>query len=181
MAEKKLKSRGKMPSEEPQIRGFVSLQELKQYASILNVKRVMLADLHQQSDLSRGYVGGQVIGHCFTSYSQGHDLTIFIQDESTSQGSQPKHLKVTICEGLASRMPTLRDDAKLFLYRAVVREDTGEGDFSQDHSKCLLMDGTEAQVWIVHRAVRKTFFTETCGKKWWSKTKQNREKVQSMW
>lgn len=164
-----------------QIMGFVSQQELAKYARGLHIKRVMLADLKEQSDLDRGYVGGQVMGHYSKSYSQGHDLTVFIQDESTTLGSQHKHLMVTITDRLASEMPTLRDDAKLFLYNAVVKEDSC--DFSQDHGKCLLMDRADAQIWIVHRDVNKEDFfkTSTCGKKWWTKTKQSREKIKTMW
>lgn len=165
---------------DPQIQGFVSQQELARYARSLKLKRIMLADLREQSDLEKAYVGGQVMGHYSKSYSQGHDLNIFIQDESTTQGSQPKHLKVSICGELAGKMPALRDDAKLFVCNAVVKEDSC--DFSQDHGKCLLMEGAEARVWIVHKDVQKDhFFSETCGKRWWSKTKQNREKIQMMW
>lgn len=161
------------------ILGFVSQQELAKHARALKLKRVMLADLKEQSDLNRGYIGGQVMGHHFKSFSQCHDLVVFIQDESTSLGSQPKHLMVTIGGSLASDMPTLRDDAKLFLYNAVVKEDTC--DFSQDHGKCLLVEGEDVQVWIVHKDVRRADFFKsgTCGKKWWAKTKQTREKLRS--
>lgn len=164
-----------------QVMGFVSLQELAKYTRGLNIKRVMLADLKEQCDLDRGYVGGQVMGHFSKSYSQGHDLTVFIQDESTTQGSQHKHLMVTIVDVLASEMPNLKDDAKLFLYNAVVKEDSC--DFSQDHGKCLLMDRADARVWIVHRDINKEDFfkSNTCGKKWWAKTKQSREKIRAMW
>ena len=163
-----------------QIKGFLSQQELAKYARTLGLKRVMLADLQQQSDLENRYVGGQVMGHYSLSFSQGHDLAIFIQDKTTTHGSQPKHLKVTICNELAENMPTLREDAKLFLYKAVVKEDSR--DFSQDHGKCLLVESPDAQVWIVHRDVQKPyFFTETCGKKWWSRTKKKREQMKSMW
>jgi hypothetical protein len=165
-----------------QVLGFVSQQELAKYARGLKIKRVMLADLKEQSDLDGGYIGGQVMGHFFKSYSQGHDLAVFIQDESTTQGSQHKHLMVSITDGLASEMPTLRDDAKLFLYNAVVKEDSS--DFSQDHGKCLVMDRPDAQVWIVHKDVKKEEFFKrsgTCGKKWWAKTKQNRENIRAMW
>lgn len=166
---------------EKQISGFVSQQELAKHARSLGLKRTMLADLKQQSDLDSAYVGGQVMAHCSLPYSQGHDLTIFIQDESTSQGSQPKHLRVTFDSKLSERMPVLRDDAKLFLHRALVKEETPE--FSQDHGKCLLVRGAEAQVWIVHRDVRKSYFfsEKSCGKQWWIRTKQRRQKIQSMW
>ena len=169
-------------TEAPQpVMGFVSQQELAKYARGLNIKRVMLADLGEQSDLDGGYVGGQVIGHYSKSYSQGHDVNVFIQDESTTEGSQHKHLLVTFTERLANEMPALRDDIKLFLYNAVVKEDSST-DFSQDHGKCLLMDRDDAQVWIVHRDVRKEgFFRKSFGKKWWAKTKQNREKIKAMW
>lgn len=163
------------------IMGFVSQQELAKYARGLNIKRVMLANLREQSDLDGAYVGGQVIGHYSKSYSQGHDVNVFIQDESTTEGSQHKHLLVTFTDRLADEMPALRDDIKLFLYNAVVREDSSS-DFSQDHGKCLLMDRDDAQVWIVHKDVRKEgFFRKSFGKKWWAKTKQNREKMKAMW
>lgn len=164
-----------------QIMGFVSQQELAKHARALDIKRVMLADLKEQSDLDRGYVGGQVLGHHFKSYSQSHDLVVFIQDESTTQGSQPKHLMVTISDGLASDMPALIDGAKLFLHKAMVKDDSCE--FSQDHGKCLLVGGEDVRVWIVHRDARRPDFfkSSTCGKKWWAKTKQTREKIKSMW
>ena len=164
-----------------QIQGFISQQELAKHAISLGLKRVMLADLHQQSDLNGGYTGGQVMGHCSLPLSQGHDLNIFIQDESTTEGSQSKHLKVTICEELAEKMPVLRDDAKLFLYNPLVKEDDIE--VSQDHGKCLLVNSAETKIWIVHKDVRKpSFFSEkSCGKKWWGKTRKRREKIQAMW
>lgn len=169
--------------DQQQVTGFVSQQELAKHARTLGLKRVMLADLQNQSDLDKGYVGGQVMAHCSLPYSQGHDLTVFIQDESTTEGSQPKHLRVTVCHELAEKVPTLRDDVKLFLYRAVVNDEDDTCDFSQDHGKRLLMGGTDAQVWIVHKDARKPhFFAETsCGKKWWTRTKQKREKIRAMW
>lgn len=168
-------------SNQQQIKGFISQQELAKYAISLGLKRVMLADLHQQSDLQKGYIGGQVMGHCSLPLSQGHDLNIFIQDESTTEGSQSKHLKVTICQEVAEKMPVLRDDAKLFLYKPLVREDDIE--VSQDHGKCLLVDKKETKVWIVHKDARKpSFFSEkSCGKKWWGRTKKRREKIKAMW
>lgn len=164
-----------------QIRGFISQQELAKHAISLGLKRVMLADLHQQSDLIGGYTGGQVMGHCSLPLSQGHDLNIFIQDESTTEGSQSKHLKVMICEALAEKMPVLRDNAKLFLYKPLVKDDAIE--VSQDHGKCLLVDSAEASIWIVHKDAHKpSFFSEkSCGKKWWGRTRKRREKVQAMW
>lgn len=165
-----------------QIKGFVSQQELAKHAITLGLKRVMLADLHQQSDLTGGYIGGQVMGHCSTpsASGQGHDLHVFIQDESTTEGSQSKHLKVIICNDMAEKMPVL-DDAKLFLYKPTVQDDIIE--VSQDHGKSLLVDGIETHVWIVHKNVRKpSFFSEkSCGKKWWGRTKKRREKIQAMW
>lgn len=164
-----------------QIKGFVSQQELMKHARAMGIKRVMLADLQQQSDLDNKFVGGQVMGHYSLSYSQGHELSIFIQDESTTQGSQHKHLRVTICEELAEYIPVLRDDAKLFLYKALVKDDSH--DFSQDHGKCLNVDKPDAQIWIVHRDVRKPhFFSQaSCKKKWWNKTKQKREAMKLEW
>ena len=168
------------PRPEEHIQGFTSQQELAKHAISLGLKRVLLADLHQQSDLQNGYIGGQVMGHCSLPLSQGHDLNIFIQDESTTEGSQSKHLRVTIQDQLAEKLPVLREDAKLFLYRPEVKDDAIE--VSQDHGKCLVV-GTETLVWIVHRDVRKPhFFSEkSCGKKWWGRTKKRRKKMQAMW
>lgn len=169
------------PAAEKQISGFASQQELAKHARSLGLKRLMLANLDQQSDLDKAYVGGEIVAHCSLPFSQGHDLSVFIQDNSIAQGSHVRHLRVTVREELAAKMPILRDDAKLFVYKALVQDETVN--FSQDHGKCLLMEGPEAQVWIVHRDVNKpNFFSETsCGKKWWMKTKQKREKVQSLW
>lgn len=165
----------------PQIMGFVSEQELAKFARGMGLKRLMLTDLYQQNDLSTSYCGGQVISHFSSSYSQGHDLGVFIQDESTTQGSQSKHLMVTISEDLAEGVPSLGSDAKLFVHKALVKDDPQA--FSQDHGKCLLVEGNEAKVWIVHRNVREPmFFSRTsCGKKWWRKTKTRREKIKSKW
>ena len=164
-----------------QIIGFVSEQELEKYALAKGIKKIMLIDLYQQNDLSDCYVGGQVIGHYATPYSQGHELCIFIHDESISSASQFKHLTVTISERLAEKIPSLGEDSKLFLYKALVRDDSRN--FSQDFGKCLLVDNDEAQVWIVHKNVCDPYFFSltSCGKKWWKKTKQRREKMKSMW
>ncbi len=165
---------------EQQIKGFISQQELAKHAITLGLKRVMLADLHQQSDLTGGYIGGQVMGHCSLPLNQGHDLHVFIQDESTTEGSQSKHLKVIIRDELAEKMPIL-DDAKLFLYKPMVQDDAIE--VSQDHGKSLLVNGTKTHIWIVHKNARKpSFFSEkSCGRKWWGRTKRRREKIQAMW
>ncbi len=169
---------GKDQSSE-QVMAFVSEQELAKYARPLGIRRLMLADLCQQSDLEGRYVGGQVISTCSMPYSQGHDLSIFIQDESTTHNSQYKHLKVTISDKIGENMPSLRDDAKLFLHKAEV-VDNATNDFSQDHAKCLVVDGEEVRVWIVHRDARESrFFTQTsCGKKWWKKTKKKRVEME---
>lgn len=162
---------------EEQIQGFTSQQELAKHAISLGLKRVLLADLHQQSDLEGGYVGGQVMGHC--SFSP-HDLHIFIQDESTTEGSQSKHLRIMIEGQLTEMMPVLRDDAKLFLYRPEVKDDTIE--VSQDHGKCLVV-GADTLVWIVHKDVQKPHFfsDKSCSKKWWGRTRKRRKKMQAMW
>ena len=170
-----------MEHTDKQISGFVSEQELAKYARTLGLKRIMLADLKQQSDLNGSYVGGQVMSHCSSSYSQGHELSIFIQDESTTRASQFKHLRINICREVAEKIPTLRDDAKIFLHKAVVVEDSC--DFSQDLGKCLLVKEDDTQVWIVHKDAHDPLFLShtSCGKKWWKKTKQMRDKIKSKW
>jgi len=168
-------------SSSDRVKGFPSQQALARHASSLGIKRVMLADLQQQSDLDEGFVGGAVMAHCSLPYSQGHDLAVFVQDESTSQSTQTKHLRVTISAGLAECMPVLRDNVKIFLYRAEVRDETG--DLSQDHGKCLFVEGPDAEVWVVHRDVSKPgFFSEkSCGRKWWTRTKEMRDKMKALW
>lgn len=164
----------------PQVMGFVSEQELSKFAHDMGLKRLMLIDLFQQSDLDNSYCGGQIISYCSASYSQGHDLSVFIQDESTTQASQSKQLLVTISEELAEGM-SLRSDAKIFVHNALVTDDPQA--VSQDHSKCLLVNGSDARVWIVHKDVHNpVFFSHaSCGKKWWRKTKQRRERIKSKW
>ena len=164
-----------------QVMGFVSEQELSKYAHNMGLKRLMLTELEQQSDLDSKYCGGQIISYFSSSYSQGNDLSVFIHDESTTQASQAKHLMVTISEELAEGM-SLRSDAKLFVHNALVKDDPQS--VSQDHGKCLLVCGSEDRVWIVHKAIHDTMFfsrTSSCGKRWWRKTKQRRERTKSKW
>ena len=63
-----------------QIKGFAAQQGLARHAKSLGLKRLMLANLQQQSDMDKAYIGGQVVGHCSLPLSQGHDLSVFVQD-----------------------------------------------------------------------------------------------------
>ena len=144
--------------DKPQAMGFVSEQELSKYAHNMGLKRLMLTELEQQSDLDPKCCGGQIISYFSLSYSQSHDLSVFIHDESTIQASQAKQLMVTISKELAEGM-NLRSDAKLFVHNALVKDDPQS--VSQDHAKCLLVCGSEARIWIVHNDIHDTMFSLT--------------------
>ena len=173
----------------PQVVGFASEQELSKYARGIGLTRLSLTDLYQQSNLDTSYCGGQVIGHFSNSYSQGHELGVFIEDESATEGSQSEHLVVTISDELAEGMPRLSSDAMMFVHKAIVKDSDGQTcsqdpqAFSQDHGKCLWVGGSEARVWIVHKDVHRLMQStqRSCRKRWWKKTKERREKIKSKW
>jgi len=162
----------------PQLVGFVSERDMDKHAQEQGLKKLTLEDLCNHSNLNDSYVGGQVLSSFSVSY--GH-LGIYVQDESASQPSQSKHLLINFEAPLATQLPSLGSDAKVFVHRASVAED--EGSYSQDHSKCLLVSGTEASVWIVHKDVNNpVFFSRTsCGKRWWKRNMKTRERLQSKW
>lgn len=170
-----------VPDQDTQIvSGFVSMEELERHADSLGIRRILLANLCQDTDLDTAYVGGKVMAH----YSQGKDeLGFFIQDESTTDGSQPKHLRVSISREIAEKVPKVGDDARLFFHK-VTAQDEERLEFSQDHKKFLLVSGTEARIWIVHKDVQDPKFfslTSSCGKRWWERTRKKREVFQSFY
>lgn len=171
-----------IPDEEeepsPRLRGFVTEEEMDTYARNLRLKRLSLDDLNHCNSLNDCYTGGQVLSHCSTSYG---NLDIFVQDETAPELSQSKHLKISFSDPLAASIPSLDGNAKLFVHKASIEIE--KTDFSQDHTKCLVVEDSESKVWIVHKDIRNpTFFSRTsCGKNWWKRTSQRRKKLQCKW
>ena len=157
-----------------QVMYFSSVSELSEYAETLNVKRIMLSDLQDQSDLESCYVGGNVISQLDFSSSQSDFTNIFIQDESTSENSSNfKNLLVEIDMDIvrAYKIPPLIKNHKIFVHKANLTDDVVE--LSQDIGKRIVVSGTEARVWVVHEhAHTDKFFQTTFGKKFWKKRKK---------
>ena len=160
--------------EDKQVQGFLSIKDLEQYAEGLQLRRVTLRDLNNQRDLETGYVGGWVLAQHAYPYSQGHNVDVFIRDESTSDVNEnAKHLMVTIDGKIVEEMPTLlSNEFMLFLHKARVEDENVA--FSQDHHKRLVVEGPAPRVWIIHRHANKQGFFQqkTCKPKWFKRQKK---------
>lgn len=168
--------------EDKQVQAFSSRKGLENHVNKLKLKRVMLRDLEDQCDLENGYVGGWVIANQAHPYSQGHNVDVYIRDDSvTDMKKDAKYLVVTIDGKIVEEMPTLlSEDFELYLYKPRVEDEDIE--YSQDLPKRLVVEGPEPRVWIVHKhAKRKGFFQrKTCKSKWFRKQKKiiARQKVE---
>ena len=159
-----------------QIKAFRTEAELISYASGLKLTRTLIKDLNAQSEINEWYVGGWVVGSYASSYSQGHILSIFVRDESTSDHLEDaKQLMICIDGNIAEELPSmLSSEYKLFIHRGKVSPHIPQ--YSQDLSNCLLVSGEEPRVWIVHKNANKDGFLQqrSCKSAWYEKQKRRR-------
>ena len=164
------------PIPSPQIKAFKTEDQLNSHALALKLTRIMIKDLEAQSDLSKGYVGGWVVGSYASSYSQGHVLSIFVRDESTSDRLQDaKQLMICIDGNIGEELPSMMSsEYKLFIHQGKISPHIPQ--YSQDLSKCLLVSGDEPKLWIVHKNANKEGFLQqrACKSGWYQKQKRRR-------
>lgn len=131
---------------EEQVQCFVSVEEFG--SAVKHLRRVPISELDLESDLEQGYVGGHVIAQCFGDLSQQGHLELVVSDRS-----QAKNVTCYISGPLSEMLPALNHGYLLFLSRVEVKSMHSE--FSQDHSECVVAEGTRPRVWVVHKDVKR--------------------------
>lgn len=156
-----------------EIKGFKTLKELERHAQKLQLKRIMIAELGRDTDLLYGYIGGWVVATHALSYSQGHNLSVYLRDESVDETQEDSvQLRVEVEGVTVARMPTLMsENFMLFVHGGEVVPNVVE--YSHDHSHCLLAK-PPASIWLVHRDAHKAGFFQrkTCKEKWFKRQKK---------